>query len=332
MDILVIVTANFNMAATSGFLDPFRAANYLDGQQHFRWSLISVDGGACMASNGMTIETESLSKVRGELRDLVIVSASWAPEKYTGGQLQSALRRWAREGTPLGAIDTGAFILARAGLLDGMRASVHYEHIDAMNEMFPAVEASEDLFVFDRNRMTCCGGVAAMDFALHIIRRSHGERLANEAARYVFHPSLRPEGSHQNSNPAEPLGPAPPENVRRAIKVMEENLEETIPISEICKRIELSQRQLDRLFAKHVGKTPALYYRDIRLDRARGLVTQTELPLAEVALASGFASHVHFSRAYRERFGLAPRTDRVEGRIPFEFRAWPMHRKKPARK
>jgi transcriptional regulator GlxA family with amidase domain len=109
---------------------------------------------------------------------------------------------------------------------------------------------------------------------------------------------------------------------------MEENLENALSIPQICKQVRLSQRQLDRLFAQFVRKSPVLYYRDIRLDRARSLVTQTDMQLSEVAVASGFSSQAHFSRAYRERFGLAPRTDRVEGRVPFEFRAWPMHRKK----
>jgi transcriptional regulator GlxA family with amidase domain len=108
---------------------------------------------------------------------------------------------------------------------------------------------------------------------------------------------------------------------------MEENLEDALSIPQICTRLRVSQRQLDRLFAQFVRKGPVLYYRDMRLDRARSLVTQTDMKLSEIAVASGFSSQAHFSRAYRERFGLAPRTDRVEGRVPFEFRAWPMHRK-----
>jgi transcriptional regulator GlxA family with amidase domain len=156
----------------------------------------------------------------------------------------------------------------------------------------------------------------------------HGDSLANAAARYLFHQSLRPQGTSQNPSLLEPLGSTAPSVLKRAIKLMEENLEDALSIPQICKQVRLSQRQLDRLFAQFVRKSPVLYYRDIRLDRARSLVTQTDMQLSEVAVASGFSSQAHFSRAYRERFGLAPRTDRVEGRVPFEFRAWPMHRKK----
>jgi AraC family carnitine catabolism transcriptional activator len=326
--LLVIVTPNFNLAATVGFLDPFRASNYLDGSILFRWDLASATGGEVRASNGIDVRTRALREVRNQPQDIVIVSSSWAPETFNSAPLHGALLRWARAGVTLGALDTGAFILAEAGLIKGKRATTHYEHIDSLKELYVDTETSEDLFVYDPGRITCCGGAAAMDFALHIVRSMHGESLANAAARYLFHQSLRPEGTSQNPGSLEPLGTTAPNILRQAIRLMEDNLEDALPIPQICKRVRLSQRQLDRLFAQFVRKSPVAYYRDIRLDRARGLVTQTNMRLSEIAVASGFSSQAHFSRAYRERFGLAPRMDRVEGRVPFEFRAWPLHRNK----
>ncbi|MCZ4351584.1 GlxA family transcriptional regulator [Roseovarius aestuarii] len=324
--IVMLLTPHFNLSATTGFIDPFRAVNYLDGTTHFTWEFVSVQGGACLASNGVRIETRPLADIQGDKRDMVIVSSSWTPEQYTSIALRSALWRWAGLGATLGGLDTGAFVLARAGLLEGRRATVHYEHMDAFGEMFPECTLSEELYVFDGARITCAGGSASVDFALHIIRATLGDALANATARYLFHQSVRPAGTLQNANPTDPLGNTAPGTVRRAIALMEQHLETPIPIAEVCQHIGTSHRQLNRLFATYVRKTPALYYRDIRLDRARGLVTQTEMTMAQVALASGFASQVHFSRAYRERFGLPPRRDRIEGRVPFAFRAWPMHR------
>ncbi len=330
MNLVVIVTPNFNMFATMAFIDPFRAANYLDGITHFSWRVASLQGGACVASNGTRLWSEPLTAVQDDAADIVIVSASWAPETYCSRALKAALRRWARRGCTIGALDTGAFILAQAGLLAGRRACVHYEHIDAMRELYGDVQTCEDLFAFDDNRISCCGGAACVDFALHIIRSTHSDALANRAARYVFHQHLRPPGAPQNPEPVEPLGSTVPHMVKQAIKVMEQHLEEPVSIPQICRQVNISQRQLNRLFSVHVMKTPVEYYRNIRLDRARGLVTQTDMPLSEIAVACGFASHVHFSRAYRQRFGLPPRSDRIEGRVPFEYRAWPMHRKSPA--
>lgn len=325
--LLVIVTPNFNLAATMGFLDPFRASNYLDGSILFRWDLASAAGGEIVASNGVGVTTRMLRELRNQDQEMVIVSSSWAPETYNSIPLHGALQRWARAGVTMGALDTGAFILAEAGLLKGKRVTTHYEHIDSLKELYPETEVSEDIFVYDGKRITCCGGAAATDFALHIVRGIHGDSLANAAARYLFHHSLRPQGTSQNPGSVEPLGSTAPAILKRAIKLMEENLEDVLAIPQICKRLRLSQRQLDRVFSIYVKKSPVLYYRDIRLDRARSLVTQTDMRLSEVAVACGFSSQAHFSRAYRDRFGLSPRTDRVEGRVPFEFRAWPMHRK-----
>lgn len=327
--ILVIVTPSFNLAATMSFIDPFRAANYLEGSARFRWT-IAAGGRSCLASNGVSIDTQPLREVASATFDMVVVSSSWTPETAATPQLLAALRRWARAGSIMGALDTGAFILADAGLLSGRRATVHYEHIDALKELHPDIEVMEDILVQDEGRFTCCGGVAASDMALHILAARAGDALANATARYIFHPRLRGAGSSQNPAGAEPLGSTVPDAVRRAIAIMERNLEDAVSVAQMCRELQLSHRQLDRLFRRYVGRSPAIYYRDIRLDRARGLVTQTNMMLSEIAIASGFASQVHFSRAYRQRFGLPPRRDRVEGRIPFEFRAWPMHRPKPS--
>ncbi|MEL7254914.1 MAG: GlxA family transcriptional regulator [Pseudomonadota bacterium] len=326
LHLTLLVVPHFNLAATTSFIDPFRVANYLHGETLFRWDVVSEQGGAVQASNGITLHAEPLSQIANTRRDMVIVSSSWSPDAHSSPTLHAALWRWARQGATLGGLDTGAFILAEAGLLTGRRATVHYEHIDAFGETYPEIELTEDLFVYDGNRITCAGGSASVDFALNILRGTHGDALANATARYVFHQSIRPPGSQQNTDFVEPIGTTAPRHVRRAIALMEQNLEHPLSITDICIEARVSQRQLDRLFREYVKKSPAAYYRDIRLDRARGLVTQTEMPLAQVALASGFASQEHFSRAYRTRFGLPPRKDRIEGRVPFEFRAWPMHR------
>ncbi len=325
--ILIVVTPNFNIAATTAFIDPFRAANYLEGDTAFRWQIASASGGPCLASNGLTVETRRLGDVQNEQFDIVVMSASWTPEAAATPQLLANLRKWARAGSIMGSLDTGAFILADAGLLSGKRATVHYEHIDALKELHADVDVSEDIFVHDEKRFTCAGGIASADIALQIIQAISGDALANAAARYIFHPLMRPSGTPQNPANFEPLGSHVPASIRQAISVMEQHLENALSIPEIADRVRISHRQLNRLFLRYVGKSPAIYYRDIRLDRARGLVTQTDMAMSEIAIASGFASQVHFSRAYRERFGLPPRSDRVDGRIPFEFRAWPMHRK-----
>lgn len=323
--LLVIVTPNFNILATTGLIDPLRAVNYLSGNTQFTWVLASVSGGAVIASNGLSIETRALKEVVSDAFDIVVVSSSWTPEIHASPPLLVGLRRWASKGVLLGALDTGSLILAEAGLLRNQRATIHYEHIDSLGELHNDVEVTEGIFVIGKNCFTCCGGVAAVDMGLELVRSRCGNALANAAARYIFHPVIRPEGSPQNPSLIEPLGHTTPAALRQIIVEMERNLEEPVSIPELCNRIGMSQRQVTRLFERYIGKTPVVYYRDIRLDRARGLVTQTNLQMSEIAAAAGFTSQTHFSKAYKERFGISPRKDRLEGRIPFEFRAWPMH-------
>ena len=152
------------------------------------------------------------------------------------------LQRIAAASRRVCSICTGAFCLAEAGLLKGRRATTHYEHIDSLKELYSETEITEDLFVFDGKVITCCGGSAATDFALHIIHGMHGDSLANAAARYLFHQSLRPHGSSQNPGSIEPLGSTAPAVLKRAIKLMEENLEEALSIPQICKRVRLSRQ------------------------------------------------------------------------------------------
>ena len=323
-DIATVVTPRFNMAATVGFLDPFRAANYLEGRPLYRWKVASVSGGEVLASNGLALATVPLAEIT-ETPDFAVLSSSWTPEAYYGSPLAAFFRRWDRFGATLGALDTGAFVLANAGLLAGRRATTHYEHLDALAELYPDVEVSDALYVIDGNRISCCGGAASADLALQILRATKGPALANAAARYVFQDRLRSPTERQNPERTEPLGSTAPSKLRAAVRIMERHLDEPLPIPAVAAELRLSQRQLERLFVAHTGVSPVRYYGDIRLDHARGLVTQTEMPLWEIALACGFTSPEHFSRAYRARFRISPRDDRIEGRVPFEFRAWPMH-------
>lgn len=321
--ITILVANGYNMSATISFLDPFRAANYLAGEKIYHWRVAHAEAAPPTASNGLALAASPLGDGEGA-PDIGVVSTSWTPER-TYQTLAPILRRWSRHGAAIAGLDTGAFVVAAAGLASGRRITVHYEHIDALAETFPDVEVSEDLYVIDGPILTASGGGAATDLALQVVRRDLGEALANAVARYLFHERIRPEGSRQLAVEREPIGATAPGPVREAIRMMEAHLEEVVSIPEIAAALGVSLSTLERRFRRHVGKTPARYYADIRLDRARGLVVQTDLPVGEISLACGFASAEHFSRSYARRFGAPPQSDRLKGRVPFEFRAWPMH-------
>lgn len=327
--IAVLLLPSFNAMATTALLDPFRASNYLNGEPRYSWQLVTRDGGPVDASNGMRLTDTVSIAAAGDRYDFVFVSASWNPEAYRASRLFDWIRRCAGNGAALGGLDTGAFLLAFAGLLNGYTSTVHYEHIAVFRELFPDLQVSEDLFVIDRDRLTCCGGAAASDMALEIIRLQTGIDAANAAARYIFHDRLRPGSEGQSPAHREPVGYAAPSKLRDAIVLMERNLENPIPMSEISAKTGLSNRQLQRLFGSHTGVTPVRYYLEIRLDRARSMVTQTEMSIMEIAVACGFTSQEYFARVYKERFSLTPSEDRQEGRVPFQFRSFPSPHRSP---
>ena len=321
----LLVLPAFNSMAVNAFIDPFRAANYLRGQALFRWQFLSLDGGSVLASNGMSLGDTTPYEANNSDYDLLVVNASWTPENFQDKPLQNWLRKQAKQGTSLVGIDTGAFVLAYAGLMKGYQAVVHYEHLDSFLELFSDVIASVGLYAIDRDRMSCCGGLAAADLALEIIHQQHGMALANAAARYIFQERLRGGSEKQLSQTYEPIGHVMPNVLRDVLLHMEQNLEEIVPVPELARQAGVSQRQLERLFNKHIGLTPKRYYLNIRLNRARSLLTQTELAIAEVASACGFNSTEHFTRMYRSYFDLAPSQDRTEGRVPFQFRPRPAY-------
>lgn len=321
----MLLLPGFNALAMHAFLDPFRAANYLRGQKIYHWQFLSLQGSNVVASNGVEVAATRAIADQPLAFDLILVNASWTPEQFRDERLQSWLRTASRQGTILGGIDTGAFVLADAGLLDHHCAVVHFEHMAAFKELFPAVETEECLYSIDQRRMSCCGGLAAADLALEVIQKQNGIELANAAARYIFQERLRHAGEAQVPQNIEPVGYQLPDKLREAILLMERNIEEPLSQTELASYLSMSQRQLQRLFKRHVGSTPLRYYLNIRLDRARGLVTQTELPIMEIAALCGFLGAEQFSRAYAMRFEITAFKDRVEGRIPFQFRRFSAH-------
>lgn len=321
----MLLLEGFNALAMQAFVDPFRSANYLKNSNLYEWQFLGFQQNSVTASNGLSINNLSdVTKETPEL-DLLVINASWGVEQYEKSSLLKWLREASHKGTTLCGLDTGGFVLAYAGLLENKRAAVHYEHIASFRELFPNTIMNEDMFVIDGERLTSCGGLATADLALEIIRLQQGIELANAASRYIFHERLRSGEEGQLPDTREPVGYSAPVKLREAIIIMERNLEQPLAIGAIAKEIALSQRQLDRLFQKHTSSSPVRYYLDVRLDRARGLITQTELPILDVAVACGFTSNAQFSRTYKERFGLPPSRDRIEGRVPFQFRSFPSY-------
>ena len=315
-----LLVPEFSMIGFASAVEPLRVANRLCGRQEFSWHIFSLDGEPVPASNGMTIVADApISAVKRF--PTVIICASFEPERYAGKPLLAWLRRLDRQGARLGALDTGTRILAEAGLLDGYRATLHWEAVPAFIEQFPEVAVTQELFEIDRKRITCSGGTAAIDLMLHLIAARHGQGLAVAVSEQLLHARMRSSDDHQRIAVGQRLGLRHPKLIR-IVEAMEDNLEEPLSLDGLAAIGGLSRRQLERLFRGHLGDTPTGYYLKARLRRARQFLEQTELSVLDVSLACGFVSAPYFSRAYRALFGRAPRDDRRNLRMGAGRTGW----------
>lgn len=288
-------------------VEPLRVANRFKGPS-YRWRVLSLDGGAVLASNGMSVNADAtLAEV--EPGGVLLIIAGFDPLACYGPPLQQALRRLDHAGVILGGIDTGPMVLAEAGLLDGYRATLHWEALDAFKERYPRLHVTQELFEIDRRRITCAGGTASIDLMLDLIGQSHGSELAVQVSEQFVLGRIRPRQDHQRMQIASRYGISNKKLVR-VIGEMEKNIESPLDTLTLAQSIQVSRRQLERLFQVHLELTPRAFYLRLRLDKARQLLQHSDMSVMEVGVACGFESASYFTRCYKACFGCSPRRDR----------------------
>ena len=244
------------------------------------------------------------------LYDTVLVCAGGNPASFDDARTMAWLRRLARSGCAIGGVSGAPFILAKAGLLEGYRCTIHWEHLPAFTEAFPNIVSTRTLFEIDRGRLTCGGGVAAMDMMHAIIRRDHGQSLAARVSDWYLQTAVRLGGSTQRVSLQERVG-TNNRSLISAIGTMERQLASPLSRRALAKVANVSIRQLERLFAKHLGISIDQHYMSLRLVRARTLLRQTSLPVLQIGAECGFSNASHFARVYRTAFGTPPSKDRL---------------------
>jgi transcriptional regulator GlxA family with amidase domain len=304
-----LLVPNFSMIAFTSAVEPLRLANRASGKELYRWHLFTPDGKPVSASNGI-----QLTPAGGVDQILnyhtVILCSGIDGHLYEDRNVFAVLRRAERQGADIGALCTGSHILARANMLNGYRCTIHWENLASFTENFPEVEATAELFEIDRNRFTCSGGTAALDMMLNMIGQQHGHELAAAVSEQFIHERIRDRHDHQRMALTARLGVRHPKLIQ-VIQQMEANLEEPLSRGDLADAAGLSSRQMERLFAKYLKKSPARYYVELRLNRARLLLLQTNMSVIDIALACGFVSASHFSKCYRDFFGKTPRRERA---------------------
>ena len=304
-----LVVPNYSMIAVSSAIEPLRMANRLSEQHLYEWPFITLDGEPVQASNSLVINPDYSIDNAPKLDILFVCSGIDVSGAYTKA-FHSTLCKLARQNVKLGGICTGTYLLARCGLLDGYRCTIHWENMASMREEFPAVLIKDELYQVDRDRYTCAGGNAPMDMMLGLISKSSGGTLAVNISEQFMCDRIRGHQDRQRIPLQLQLG-SNQTKLTEAVTLMEANIEEPISLEELSQYVGISRRQLERLFQKHLNCVPTRYYMDLRLKRARQLLLQTNKAIIDVAMACGFVSAPHFSKCYRDFFGISPRNDRI---------------------
>ena len=302
-----LLTPNLSMIAFASALEPLRIANRVTHRSCYAWTLHSADGAPVRCSNGVEVTVDSgLDEIDPDAILFVCsgIDAAFAATRH----VLNWLRRQNARGVPLGALCTGSYVLAKAGLLNGRRCTIHWESLPAVTEEFPSVQFTSHLFEIDGNRYTCAGGAAASDMMLQIISNDYGEDLSGMVADMILY-SARGSGVEQRLSIPGRYGVRHPKLIT-VIRSMEMHIEDPVRPSALAEQAGMSTRQLERLFRRYLNRSPKRYYMELRLQRARNLLLQTEMSVINVALACGFASPSHFSKCYRKYFERTPYRDR----------------------
>ncbi len=304
---------NFSMIAFTNALEILRMANYLLGEEAYQWSVYTVDGQAVTASNGLAFAKTTMLDP-AHMPDVLLVCGGVDIQHAANHDVIKLLTHASKYNMWLGGLCTGSYALAKAGLLDGYKCTIHWENMASLCEQFSAINFMEELFVIDRNRCTCAGGTAPLDLMLAFVAARFGKNPAHknmvaEISDQFMMVRARDSKDQQHIPVAARVGYSHKALVEVSA-LMEANIEEPLSLDELARLANLSQRHLQRMFKHTLNMTPMHYYLNLRLRRARALLLQTEMSVMSVTVACGFQSSCHFSKSYRTLFGYSPSMER----------------------
>lgn len=312
--IAFLLLDNFSMMAFTSMIEPMRAVNSMYDEVFYSRKLYSVDGEPVKASNGVVIATE------GSMRDLdsldwLVICGGVDIQKVDHKAINKVLWNYAKDDrTTLIAICTAAYVLAKGGLLDKYRCTMHWENIASFREEMPSLLITNNLYEIDGNRITCSGGTAPLDLMLELINREHGQDTMLAVADLFIHERARPSDEAQKMAEHVLTSRQSPK-LAEAIKIMQDHIDDPLSTNEVAEVADVSLRQLERLFKKYKDTTPQRYYLFLRLQQARRLLLQTSLSVLQVTIATGFSSQSHFTKCYRDLFRRTPGSERKIMRI-----------------
>ena len=303
-----LMLPEYTLSAFSNAIGILRMANRLTDRALYTWSVHSLDGQPVISSAGLELTIDG-SLADATDANILMVCGGYSVKKYCNKLLTDGLRKIAKRKIPIGGIDTGTYALAVAGLLDGYRCTIHWENLSSLREEFPRLDITSSLFVIDRDRYTCSGGISSIDLMLNLIASIHGHQLVQEISEQFTCDRVRTEKDAQRAPLKYLIGASQPRLVD-AVTLMESNIEEPLTLDEVADYVGISRRQLERLFNRYLHCAPSRYYLELRLSRARLLLLQTSIAVIDVAISCGFSTAPHFSKCYSDLYGKPPSAER----------------------
>ncbi len=305
-----LILNEFTMIAFSSAIEVLRMANHLRGTKAYDWQVITLDGKPVASSCGVAPLNTTTYEGAGNL-DIVFVCGGTSVTKFAGDGVTALLRKISHNGVMLGGLCTGTYALVESGLLDGYDCTIHWENMASLRENNSRVTFLEELFVVDRDRITCTGGIAPIDMMLSIVKARFGKTLVAEISSQFILERVRDSDDRQYIPLAARMGVGQ-QTLRKVAELMEANFEEPLTAVELAQMAGLSLRQVQRMFHETLGTTPTKYYLRLRLQRARALLVQSDMSITQIAVACGFQSACHFSKSYRSMYSRSPRSERQQ--------------------
>lgn len=302
-----VLCPSFTMVAFSAFLDTLRlAADEGDRSRPIgcSWAILSHDMRPIRSSAG--IEVKPTSEIVDPANfDYVVVVGGLIDGPKCAQELLDFVMLSAKKGVPLVGLCTGSFVLARLGLMKGSRCCVSWYHHQSFADEFPDIAVtSAELYVIDRDRVTCAGGTSVVHAASHLIGIHCGRSLAQKALRILIEEPPLPANTSQPL-PLSSHSLIDP-RVRKAVLLIERNIDQPLSIEFIAKHVNLCARQLERLFLRELGMSPSVFGEKCRLAMAKQLLHTAREPLNAVALKCGYKTQSHFANRFRAEFGITP--------------------------
>ncbi len=303
-----LLTPDFTLIAFSSAVEVLRMANLTSQQELYRWSVLSLDDRPVASSASFEIQP-NLPFAHARELDALFVCAGVNVRKNWDARLGTELRRLAAANMPLGALCTASYLLAKAGVLDDHRCTVHWEYIASMREEFPRLTVKDDIFEIDRKRYTCAGGTAPLDLMLYLVSRDYGRDVAFDISEEFTVERIRDLGETQEVS-VRNQSPGAPDYLSDAVQLMKHNVSERLFVEEIAEYLKVSTRQLERAFKRYFNTSPSQYYLRVRLNAARNLLRHSSMTVRAIAIETGFKSLQHFSKCYFDHFKVRPTQER----------------------